>query len=169
MIGPNAAEIYFARLLQNPHPIRVIPPIPQWPFAFFVQNSPVSRPHHLNVINWQGRTAWLLDYTIRHGGTVVQQRIWAPQNEAQHNDHAPLNMPIFFVQNDRQQLGLPIVNAAQRDCMTLLGAGTAAPIGDSSTTFIRINVSDFPMTISLTGDVTQLFSGRDTQSGIARS
>ncbi|KAH9044858.1 hypothetical protein EDB84DRAFT_1558939 [Lactarius hengduanensis] len=110
---------------------------PQWPFAFFILHPPASRVHHFAIV--QGRHAWLLDYAIRHGGTVVQQRIWAPQNEAQRHAHVPLNMPIFFIHSDRVTLGLPIVSAATRDPTTLLDTGKAAPVGDCSTTFIRIN------------------------------
>ncbi|KAI9461957.1 hypothetical protein BJY52DRAFT_1222161 [Lactarius psammicola] len=136
MFGPQGAAMYFARLLQvDPRSLRAMID-PQWPSAFFIRNPPVSRARHLII---HGQPAWLLDYAIRHGGTVVPQRIWAPQNEAQRHAHVPLNMPIFFVHNDRVNLGLPVVIAASRDCMTLLGAGTAAPVGDCSTTFIRIN------------------------------
>jgi len=140
MFKPQGAAMYFSRLLQaDPHTLRAIT-TPQWPSAFFILSPPVSRARHFTVI--QGHPAWLLDYAIKHGGTVVPQRIWAPQNDTQR--HVPLNMPIFFVHNDKVNLGLPVVTAATRDCMTLYGAGTPAPVGDCSTTFIRINVSDFP-------------------------
>ncbi|KAI0299036.1 hypothetical protein B0F90DRAFT_1631775 [Multifurca ochricompacta] len=88
-----------------------------------------------------GKPAWLLDFAIRQGGTVVPQRIWSPQNpsDAQRYAHVPLNMPIFFVHNDRKNFGLPLLKAIAGDCGTLLGLGTAAPVGDCSTTYIRIN------------------------------
>jgi hypothetical protein len=92
-----------------------------------------------------GEPAWLLDFTIRSIGTVVQQRIWAPHNEVKRHIHGPLNMPIFFVLKDSVTVGLPILNAAARDIMTLRGAGTPAPVGEGSSTLIRINVSaNFP-------------------------
>ncbi|KAH9059703.1 hypothetical protein EDB87DRAFT_1562947 [Lactarius vividus] len=47
--------------------------------------------------------------------------------------------PIHFVHNDRVTLGLPIVAAAAHDCTILLDVGNPAPVGDCSTTFIRIN------------------------------
>ncbi|KAH9170715.1 hypothetical protein EDB89DRAFT_1248870 [Lactarius sanguifluus] len=138
MFGPRDAGKYFARLLQlDPSNIRTTGD-PQWPFAFFIFHPPTSRVHHLTIV--QGRPAWLLDYVIRHDGTVVQQRIWAPQNETQRHVHVPLNMPIFFVHNDRERTrGLPIVSAAAREPTTLLDTGRPAQVGDCSTTFIRIN------------------------------
>lgn len=140
MFGPQGAAMYFARLLHvDPRTIRAMT-LPEWPFAFLICSPPVSQSRHFTVI--RGHRAWLLDCAIRNVGTVVQQRIWAPQNEAQRHAHVPLNMPIFFVHNDKVNLGLPIVSPpATRDFdfMTLLGAGTPAPVGDCSTTFIRIN------------------------------
>lgn len=136
MFGPFDAGRYFARLLQmDPNTIQTTRD-PQWPSAFFII-LPAPRVRHFTIV--QGRPAWLLDYAIRHGGTVVQQRIWAPQNEAQRHAHVPLNMPIFFIHSDRVTLGLPIVSAATRDPTTLLDTGKAAQVGDCSTTFIRIN------------------------------
>ncbi|KAI9432653.1 hypothetical protein H4582DRAFT_2083042 [Lactarius indigo] len=137
MFGPLDAGKYFTRLLQiDSRAIRTMHD-PQWPSAFFISHPSASRAHHFTVV--QGQHVWLLDYLIRHGGTVVVQRIWAPQNEGQRHAHVPLNMPIFFLHNDRRTLGLPIVAAAARDCMTLLDTGKPAAVGDCSTTFIRIN------------------------------
>ena len=142
MFGQEGATAYFSRLLQvDLRSLRFIP-TKEWPSAFLICNPQV--PHARPFTITRGNPAWLLDFEIRPIGTVVQQRIWAPvpQNEAQRLPvaHAPLNMPIFFVLNDHVTLGLPIVSAAARDHMTLRGAGTPAPVGECSTTFIRINV-----------------------------
>ncbi|KAI9438953.1 hypothetical protein H4582DRAFT_2075566 [Lactarius indigo] len=88
--------------------------------------------------------AWLLNSAIENGGTVVPQRKWTPPYENQRYAHVPLNKPIFFVHNDRENLGLRIVTAAERDCMTLLDVGKPAPVGDASSTFIRINWPGYP-------------------------
>ncbi|KAH9003671.1 hypothetical protein EDB86DRAFT_2265584 [Lactarius hatsudake] len=137
MFGPQDAARYFARLLQTNQSSIQTTRDPQWPDAFFSFHPPASHVPPFVII--QGRRAWLLDYVIRHGGTVVRQRIWAPQNETQRQVHVSLNMPIFFVHNDRVTRGLPIVSAAAREATTLIDTGKQAQVGDCSTTFIRIN------------------------------
>jgi hypothetical protein len=89
------------------------------------------------------RPAWLLDYFLQNNGTVVPQRIWSPgtPSDALRYNNVSLNMPIFFVNNDRERLGLRLVNAAAGDCMSLLNARATAPVGNGHTTSIRIKVS----------------------------
>jgi hypothetical protein len=140
MFKPEGAAAYFSRLLRVDLRFLRFIPSQEWPSAFLICSPQVPQVHPFTIAH--GHSAWLLDFEIRPIGTVVQQRIWAPQNEAQRLAHAPLNMPIFFVLNDRVTLGLPIVSAAARDHMALRGAGTPAPVGECSTTFIRINVRE---------------------------
>ena len=141
MFGPEGATAYFAGLLQvDPRTLRSqVVTGQEWLSMFFICNPlmPLARP----FVTIRGQPVWLLDSRIKSFGTVIQQRIWAPQNEAQRHAHAPLNLPIFFALNDGVTLGLPIVTAAARDIITLHGARTPAPVGECSTTFIRINVS----------------------------
>ena len=139
MFQPEGAAAYFGRLLQvGLRTLRFISSA-EWSSAFLIYSPQVSYARPFTTV--KGHPAWLLDFAIRPFSTVVQQRIWAPQNEAQRHTHAPLNMPIFFVLSDGVTLGLPIVSAASRDHMTLRGAGTPAPVGECSSIFIRINVS----------------------------
>jgi hypothetical protein len=140
MFRPEGAAAYFARLLHVDLPSLRFIPSPEWTTAFLICSPQVPQARPFTIAH--GHPAWLLDFAIRPIGTVIQQRIWAPQNEAQRLARAPLNMPIFFVLNDRITLGLPIVTAAARDHMTLHGAGTPAPVGECSTMFIRINVRE---------------------------
>ena len=145
MFGSEGAATYFARLLQvNTATLRpLLITSPEWPSMFFICNPLMPLACPFATIN--GQPAWLLDFTIKSIGTVVQQRIWAPHNEVQRHIHGPLNMPIFFVLKDSVTVGLPILTAAARDIMTLRGAGTPAPVGEGSSTLIRINVSaNFP-------------------------
>ena len=137
MFGSEGATAYFARLLHVN--LRTLSLTPEWPSMFLICNPQV--PHAYPFTTIRGHPAWLLDCAIRLVGTVVQQRIWAPPNEAQRHAHAPLNMPIFFMPNDGVTLGLPIVSATAGDYVPLRGAGTPAPVGEFSRTFIRINVS----------------------------
>lgn len=138
--GSAGAEQYLTRLLRVDS--RLLQPTnsQEWPQAFFitapeVQNAPPS-------IQINGLRAWLLDYYIRNLGTVVPQFIWRPLNpsDAQRYAQSPLNMPIFFVHHDRETLGLRLIMAAAGDCMRLSGAPNAAPVGDCSTTYVRIKV-----------------------------
>jgi hypothetical protein len=144
MFGPEGAALYFARLLKVD--VRSLRPTmsQEWPHAFFitsptVQNAP---PSSLPI---NGRPAWLLDYTIRHVGTVVPQYLWPLGNtssDTPRHANVSLNMPIFFVGDDRVSLGLPLpVAVAEGDRAPLLGAGSAAPVGNGSTAYIRIDVS----------------------------
>ena len=147
MLGPQVAAAYFSRLLQVDLRFLQFIQTTDWPSTFLICSPQVQNALPFTIAH--GHPGWLLDFAIRPIGTVVQQRIWIPHNEAQHLAHAPLNMPIFFVLNDRVTPGLPIVSAAARDHMTLRGAGTPAPVGECSTTFIRINVRETPMPVAL--------------------
>jgi hypothetical protein len=109
--------------------------------AFFVWNQPTiwTQPPH----NFNGQPGWLLDYHIRPGGSIVPQQIWFPQGQGdwrRYVEQAQLQMPLFFVNADREgTLGVPIVNAAAGQ-MCLRGASEPAPFGDKTTTKIRIGV-----------------------------
>ncbi|KAI0255572.1 hypothetical protein BJV78DRAFT_1279317 [Lactifluus subvellereus] len=138
--GPERATQYFARLLRVD--LRSLRPTgsQEWPHAFFITSPAVKNSPPSVLIDRQ--PAWLLDYAIRDVGTVVPQHIWSvhhPSDGGRYYKNVPLNMPIFFVHNDRVTLGLPLLRAAAGDCMTLLGVGAAPPVGDCSTTSIRIN------------------------------
>jgi hypothetical protein len=175
MFGPDCAALYFARLLKVDARSLRSTMSQEWPHAFFVtsptvQNAPPSLP-----IN--GRPAWLLDYTIRHVGTVVPQRLWlqAPGNNTSdivRHANVSLNMPIFFVGNDRVSLGLPLpVAITEGDhAPPLLGAGSAAPIGSGSTAYIRICVSitSPPQAFTEVVRVRSISSGQVTATGLRR-
>ena len=142
--GPEGATRYFARLLRvDPRSLRATGS-QDWPHAFFI-TSPVVKNSPSSILI-DGQPAWLLDYAIRDVGTVVPQYIWPvhhPSDGQRYYKNVPLNLPIFFVHKDRVTLGLPLLRAATGDCMTLLGVGATPPVGDSFTTYIRINVSIF--------------------------
>ncbi|KAH9976822.1 hypothetical protein BGW80DRAFT_1250275 [Lactifluus volemus] len=111
----------------------------EWAHAFFITNPVVQ--NSAPSIHTDGQPAWLLDYAIQDVGTVVPQHIWSAQNpsDVKRYGNVPLNMPIFFVHKNRINLGLPLLGAAAGNCTTLLSPGAAAPVGDGSTTCIRIN------------------------------
>jgi hypothetical protein len=139
--GPETAGEYFTRLLRVDS--RLLQPVEtqEWPNAFFITSPEVQNAPPSTQID--GQPAWLLDYAIQQVGTVVPQRIWSAQHpaDAQRYGNAPLNMPLFFVQGNRVNLGLPQPTAAGGVCSMLLGADAVAPLGDCTTTYIRINVS----------------------------
>jgi len=137
--GPRDAASYFARLLRVDARL-LRPTAPQeWPHSFFITSPAVlGIPPSLSI---NGQPAWLLDYAIRQVGTVVPQRPWSPRHSLNRQSHTTsMKMPIFFVHEDRVNLGLPLVKAVAGDREALLGAGTAAPLGNCSSTYIRINV-----------------------------
>ncbi|KAI9511240.1 hypothetical protein F5148DRAFT_975528 [Russula earlei] len=139
MFGPESASLYFSRLLGVE--ARFLRPTvsQEWPRAFFLTSPAVQNARPSFFIN--GQPAWLLDYAIGPVGTVVPQRIWSSGGltDTQRQSNASLNMPIFFVRDDLVGLGLPLLDALSGDRAMLRGAGEGAPVGDSSTTYIRIN------------------------------
>jgi hypothetical protein len=185
MFGPEGAALYFARLLKVDVRSLRTTMSQEWPHAFFITNPTTpavqNAPPTLRI---NRLPAWLLDYAIRQVGTVVPQRIWPPGNmsETPRPANASLNMPIFFVGRDRVTLGLPLpVAISGDDRAQLLGAGSPAPIGHSSTMYIRITVSCFftnKYSFTEMGHVDDddddrisfflFFSGQVTQTGLRR-
>jgi hypothetical protein len=74
---------------------------------------------------------------------VVPQTMWSPNtvtDKRQHVEEAVLQMPIFFEGIDGR-LGLPLEDSAAGRCHGLRNAQQFAPLGQKSTTHIRIGVS----------------------------
>ena len=141
MLGTELAPRYFTDLLHiNEHNFQLVVS----DRAFLLLHPAPQNVRPITFID--NRPAWLLDYMLRDVGTVVQQRLWAPvaTADARRYGTTPLNMPIFFVQKDRTTLGLPLNQAASGDCSALLNPRLPAPVGQCSTTFIRIMVIIFP-------------------------
>lgn len=88
---------------------------------------------------------WIIvDYVVKDTGPVIWQKFWGPKKQSdkvRRVDHEQLNPPIFFVHNNGQGLGLPLIKAAGGDCLCLRGAEEAAPVGTSAHAQIRVNVS----------------------------
>ena len=144
MFGPAGADQYFTHLLggfdyQSLKPTHS----QQWTGALFI-TIPVIRnvPPSINI---NGLPAWLFDYQFRPFGTVVPQYIWRPSNpsDARRYTNAKLTLPIFFIYNNREDLGLNLIYAASGDCGMLLGAD-AALVGVCTTICLRIKVGIFP-------------------------
>jgi hypothetical protein len=150
------------------------------PHAFFFTNSAVQNARPSLVINERP-----LDYAISQVGTVVPQRMYSSggPTEARRCANVSLNLPVFFVLNDRVTLGLALARpgAVGGDRATLLGAGDAAPVGNGSSLYVRINVSIFPLPPPPPSMITRHylecvllklvlgFSGLVTSNGIRRS
>ncbi|KAH9007954.1 hypothetical protein EDB83DRAFT_2459501 [Lactarius deliciosus] len=82
----------------------------------------------------------LLDRTVVDRGTVVPQTMWAPHTIAdkkQHVKEAVLQMPIFFEGVDGR-LGLTLEASAAGRCHGLRNAQHIVPLGQNSTTHVRI-------------------------------
>jgi hypothetical protein len=110
--------------------------------AFFVFNRPMIETLSPLIIN--ERQAWLLDRSIRPGGSVVPQQIWFPgQGDwRRYVEQAQLRLPLFFINADGTT-GIPVLNAAAGQ-MNLQGAHERAPFGDKITAKIRIAVCTQP-------------------------
>ena len=140
---PQVAAVYLRQLckINDPRVVQTFS-VSGWPGAFFITNPPMNhcRPHHIG----NNQYAWLLDYAIRPGGTVVPQLLWSPQGQGdwrRYVQQATLNLPVFFVNADGS-LGVPVAYAAAGQ-MTLRNAKEPPPLGDKTTTKIRISVCFF--------------------------
>ena len=91
-----------------------------------------------------GESRWVLDRSVLPRGTVVPQTLWLPHSvtdRRQHVEEAELQMPIFFECSDGG-LGLSLDDAVAGRFHNLLRAQQFVPLGNKSTTHIRIEVSD---------------------------
>lgn len=89
----------------------------------------------------------IIDYAVRNPGPVIRQNIWKKSDKVHLVDHEQLCPPIFFINENSQDLGLPLIEAAGGNCMCLRGAEKEAPVGTSAHAQIRINVSSISMFI----------------------
>ncbi|KAI0255610.1 hypothetical protein BJV78DRAFT_687969 [Lactifluus subvellereus] len=134
MFSPRAAEIYHVSLLGRESRLinwytRVSPSLEK---AFF------AAPHRLG----SNQNDWAIDYAINDTGPVIPQPIWAPRHglDAQrYVHHEQLCPPIFFVHKNCRDLGLPLIEAAAGNCMSLRGADQIAPVGSGHHIQLRIN------------------------------
>lgn len=136
---PQVVEIYLAYLFKvDPKRVQAFG-VYHWPGAFFIADPPMNhcRPQHIG----NGKYAWLLDYAIGRGGSVVPQQLWSPQGQGdwrRYVEQARLYIPVFFINTDGN-LGVPVSHAAAGQ-MSLRDAHEPAPLGDRTTTKIRISV-----------------------------
>ena len=139
--SPQMAEFFIVELLFKVGNSAAIEAIrdPGGSGAYFVFNNPshFSPPPHAI----HGRGAWVLDYNVRSGGSVVRQELWVPQGQGDRRryvDQARFRMPVFFV-GMNGSLGVPVLNAAAGD-MQLHDVHLPPPLQDKTTTKIRIAV-----------------------------
>ncbi|KAN0137206.1 hypothetical protein V8E53_005203 [Lactarius tabidus] len=135
---PQVVEIYLAYLFKvDPKRVQAFG-VYHWPGAFFVADPPMNHCRPQQIGN--GKYAWLLDYAIGRGGSVVPQQLWSPQGQGdwrRYVEQARLYIPVFFINADGS-LGVPVSHAAAGQ-MSLRDAQEPAPLGDRTTTKIRIS------------------------------
>ncbi|KAH9000350.1 hypothetical protein EDB92DRAFT_491428 [Lactarius akahatsu] len=140
----QVAEIYLAHLFKaGPKRVQAFG-IHNWPGVFFVADPPMNHCRLRQIGN--GRYAWLLDYVIRPGGSVVPQQLWSPQGQecwdqerwcrTVEQSEAQLHVPVFFVNADGS-LGVQASQAAVGN-MSLRDSNEPAPLGNGLYVNIRI-------------------------------
>jgi hypothetical protein len=105
---------------------------------FFVH----SVPPHILVSFPNPPSRWLLDRGIIDGGTVVPQTMWSPHSISDRRRHVEmgnLNMPVFF-EDEHGALGFSLGASVDGQCH-FRHANDLAPLGEKTTTHIRIVVS----------------------------
>ncbi|KAI0285882.1 hypothetical protein BGY98DRAFT_245073 [Russula aff. rugulosa BPL654] len=141
---PQMAEFFLVQLLfkvGNSASIETIRD-PNGSGAYFVFNHPSHySPPPLTIT---GRGAWVLDYAVRSGGSVVPQELWFPQgpgDRRRYVDQAQFRMPVFFIGRDGS-LGVPVINAAAGQ-IELRDIVLPPPLLDKTTAKIRIAWPDY--------------------------
>lgn len=139
MLGAREAPLYCTRLLRfEEHHLQLY--LTPDTMAFFITGPAVQHAPLTTYIF--GRPAWLLDYRVRDGGTVVPQSIWSPSTPGDAQRYCNVSkMPIFFVFGERMALGIQLTQAAAGHCSGLLNGHAPAPVGSRHTTYIRVKVS----------------------------
>jgi hypothetical protein len=137
---PNA-EFFIVHLLFKVDDIESIEVIrdPNGSGAYFTFNHPSRYSPPPLTMNERG--AWVLDYAVRSGGSVVPQELWVPQSQGDRRryvDQAQFRMPVFFV-GGNGSLGVPVLNAAAGH-IQLRDVVLPPPLQDKTTTKIRIAV-----------------------------
>lgn len=136
---PQGAEGYLACLLKVAGKRVHTFGAHNWPGAIFIDSPPMyhCRPQHIG----NGRYAWLLDYAVGSGGSVIPQQLWFPQGQGDRRhyvEQTQLYIPVFFVNMDGT-LGVPVPHAAAGQT-SLRDANEPAPLDNRTTTKIRIGV-----------------------------
>ncbi|KAH9993742.1 hypothetical protein BJV74DRAFT_884337 [Russula compacta] len=125
--SPNKdAEDYFGHLLKTDksvikHSYQTSPTRDGSGVIFVAKAIPETLSTTPSMQDSRGRPLWLLDYSVIRSGTVVPQALWSPHNVndfRQYVSEAPLQMPIFFMQ-ENGILGLSLNDAADGRCQTL--------------------------------------------------
>ena len=139
--GSRAAEQHFLNLLKNTS-------IPLLANSFHIEREEDfffvhSVPPHILALSLNPPDRWLLDRGIMDKGTVVPQTMWSPHSVVdirQYVENAELQMPIFFEDEDGG-LGLSVGAFTDGRSHVLRNANDPAPLGQKTTTHIRIVVS----------------------------
>ena len=109
-------------------------------YRFFVH----SVPPHIPAVFPNPPDGWLLDRAIVDRGTVVPQTMWYPRSSIdirRHVEMAELQMPVFFEDKDGRA-GISLGACIDGQCHVLLRDPTGhAPLGQKTTTHLRIVVS----------------------------
>ncbi|KAF8269735.1 hypothetical protein EI94DRAFT_1798901 [Lactarius quietus] len=129
----RAAERFFLNLLKTAS----IPPDATLPCTWREGHFLIvySVPPHLNP---PGRL--VLDRSVVGRGTVVPQTLWTPKSaidRRRHVEKANLEIPVFFEDNDGG-LGVSLGASIDGQCRVLRDANDPAPLGQKTTTHIRI-------------------------------
>jgi hypothetical protein len=108
-------------------------------YGFFVN----SAPPHISALFPNPPDGWLLDRGIVDRGTVVPQAMWSPLSSIdirRHIEMAELQIPVFFEDKDGR-VGISLGECTDGQCRVLRDPTSRAPLGQRSTTHIRIIVS----------------------------
>ncbi|KAI0058988.1 hypothetical protein BV25DRAFT_1829544 [Artomyces pyxidatus] len=141
--GSSATPSYWASILKTSvdalRPVYHNDSCPHWSLP-----PPVGQPG--TVLARDGPS---LDYlpSFNTRGPVVPQTLWRPiypRTRELHVDHSPLCLPIFFIQQDAEGVGIPVLEALRKKTHTLRDSYSPVELGGKTTTQLRIRWSGYP-------------------------
>ncbi|KAH9967305.1 hypothetical protein BC827DRAFT_1264148 [Russula dissimulans] len=143
--SPQSTEMYLAHLFKiDPKGVYAyLFERSDWPRAFVVFNSPSG--YSPPIFTMAEQHAWVLDYAVVRGGSVVPQELWLPQGQGDRRrfvEQANFSMPVFFI-NVNGTLGVPVVNTTE-GLMSLQGGNQPAPLGGKAATTIYLDWPGYP-------------------------
>ena len=168
-----AAEKYFLNLLKSTSiPAHATSSNTEKEDYFFVYSQIV--PPHMLARTPNPPDRWLLDRGVADGGTVIPQTMWSPRSAAdkrQHVETAELLMPVFFENNLKDEgPGLSLRTCINGRCRVLGNPTVPAPVGQKTTTHIRIVVSvAFGWSVVTSDSFTVNISGLAIKSSSGKS
>ncbi|KAA1468873.1 hypothetical protein DENSPDRAFT_546342 [Dentipellis sp. KUC8613] len=109
--------------------------------------SPTFVSHPFPHWERDGRTLDCYVVFDENRGLIMPLDVWQPLYPSvreQHVVNSPLCLPIYFYRSDSNDIGIPLVDAAEKRCRTLSHWFDSVDLGGKATTWIKILAKGYP-------------------------